>query len=181
LRACRLGTRQGEYGRAQVNAAWACCAAPAMQRGGERDRRGGRDAQHVDGAAHGAGAQYSHALGQGAQYPLHTFQRGDLLLARNVNRAERYWPVRRNGATYTPLLQCSWRCPACCAHCGVRRTKAVAVDPARDAPEHVRRISQPGRLCVMFYGPAANKARSTLRAASTLSFCPAGRPVGQPA
>ena len=75
-----------------------------MLRGGERDRRGGRDAQHVDGAAHGAGAQYSHTLGQGAHYPLHTFQRGDLLLARNVNRAERYWPVRRNGATCTRLF-----------------------------------------------------------------------------
>ncbi len=31
------------------------------------------------------------------------------------------------------------------------------VEPSRDAPDSVRRIAQEGKLCVMFYGPAANK------------------------
>ena len=31
------------------------------------------------------------------------------------------------------------------------------VEPSRDAPESVRRIAQAGKLCLMFYGPAANK------------------------
>ena len=33
------------------------------------------------------------------------------------------------------------------------------MDPARDVPERVQRAMQPGRLCVMFFGPAANKVR----------------------
>ena len=33
------------------------------------------------------------------------------------------------------------------------------MDPARDAPERVQRAMQPGKLCVMFFGPAANKVR----------------------
>ena len=35
--------------------------------------------------------------------------------------------------------------------------QAIVVEPSRDAPESVRRIAQAGKLCVMFYGPAANK------------------------
>ena len=35
--------------------------------------------------------------------------------------------------------------------------QAIVVEPGRDAPESVRRIAQAGKLCVMFYGPAANK------------------------
>ena len=43
----------------------------------------------------GAVPQYGYeaAGGEEAQFPLHTFRRGDLVLARNVNRSERYWPV----------------------------------------------------------------------------------------
>lgn len=33
------------------------------------------------------------------------------------------------------------------------------MDPARDAPERVQQAMQPGKLCVMFFGPAANKVR----------------------
>ena len=35
--------------------------------------------------------------------------------------------------------------------------QAIVVEPSRDAPDSVRRIAQEGKLCVMFYGPAANK------------------------
>ena len=67
--------------------------APAMLRGSERERRGARDARIVE--ARGAVPQYGYeaAGGEEAQFPLHTFRRGDLVLARNVNRSERYWPV----------------------------------------------------------------------------------------
>ena len=33
------------------------------------------------------------------------------------------------------------------------------MDPTRDAPERVQRTMQPGKLCVMFFGPAVNKVR----------------------
>lgn len=40
---------------------------------------------------------------------------------------------------------------------GDLNVQAIVVEPSRDAPESVRRISQPNKLCIMFYGPAANK------------------------
>ncbi|KAK9827616.1 hypothetical protein WJX81_006673 [Elliptochloris bilobata] len=94
-----------------------------MLRDHGRELRGGGDVRYVD--AGGAGAHCGQAPGE-AHYPLQSFRRGHLVLARNVNRSERYWP-------------------------------AVVVDPARDVPERVRQIMQPGKLCLMFYGPAANK------------------------
>lgn len=36
---------------------------------------------------------------------------------------------------------------------------AKVVDPVREAPESVRKVCVPGRLCVMFYGPSAAKGR----------------------
>jgi len=39
------------------------------------------------------------------------------------------------------------------------QVQAIVVEPAKEAPEIVRRQMQPGKLCVMFYGPAANKVR----------------------
>lgn len=35
--------------------------------------------------------------------------------------------------------------------------QAMVVDPIKGAPESVRRLMQPDRLCVMFFGPAFNK------------------------
>lgn len=42
--------------------------------------------------------------------------------------------------------------------------QAIVVEPSKDAPEIVRRQMQPGKLCVMFYGPAANKVRIVVSA-----------------
>ncbi|KAK9862670.1 hypothetical protein WJX84_009528, partial [Apatococcus fuscideae] len=67
-------------------------------------------------------------MGEEVVYPLDQFAVDELVLARNVNREEPFWP-------------------------------AIVVDPAKQAPERVRRQMQPDRLCVMFYGPAANKVR----------------------
>ena len=39
--------------------------------------------------------------------------------------------------------------------------QAIVVEPSKDAPESVRRMMQPGKLCVMFYGPAANKVSTS--------------------
>ena len=46
------------------------------------------------------------------------------------------------------------------------------MDPARDAPERVQRIMQPGKLCVMFFGPAVSKVRNVPRQCSSV-----GRPA----
>ena len=62
---------------------------PAMLRGGHPERRGDRDERYA--VAGGAGC--SQPGGQRAHYPLQLFRRGHLLLARNVIRSERFWPV----------------------------------------------------------------------------------------
>lgn len=35
--------------------------------------------------------------------------------------------------------------------------QAIVLDPLKEAPGTIRRQMQPDRLCVMFYGPPANK------------------------
>ena len=60
-----------------------------MLRGGHTDRRGDRDEQYAD----AGGAECSQPGTHRAHYPLHLFRRGHLLLARNVIRSERFWPV----------------------------------------------------------------------------------------
>ncbi|KAK9830484.1 hypothetical protein WJX72_011976 [[Myrmecia] bisecta] len=63
-------------------------------------------------------------------YSLESFEVGGLVLARNVNREEPYWP-------------------------------GVIVDPlVHGVPESIKRLMQPGRLCVMFYGPPINSVRA---------------------
>ena len=44
---------------------------------------------------------------------------------------------------------------------GAASAQAIVVSP-EDAPESVRRIMQPGKLCIMFYGPALNKVCTLL-------------------
>ena len=65
------------------------CLKPAMLRGGHPERRGDRDEQYAD----AGGAEGSQPGAHRAHYPLHLFRRGHLLLARNVIRSERFWPV----------------------------------------------------------------------------------------
>ena len=60
-----------------------------MLRGGHPERRGDRDEQY----AGAGGAEYSQLGAHRAHHPLHLFRRGHLLLARNVIRSERFWPV----------------------------------------------------------------------------------------
>ncbi|DBA76675.1 TPA: hypothetical protein ACH3X2_008711 [Trebouxia sp. C0005] len=65
---------------------------------------------------------------EGSAYALEDFAVSELVLVRNVNRKEPWWP-------------------------------AIVLDPIKEAPETIRRQMQPERLCVMFYGPPANKKR----------------------
>ena len=60
-----------------------------MLRGGHPERRGDRAEQYAD----AGGTECSEPGAQRAQYPLQLFRRGHLLLARNVIRSERFWPV----------------------------------------------------------------------------------------
>lgn len=88
-------------------------------------------------------------------YALEDFAVGELVLVRNVNRKEPWWPVCVN---------------TCCAterhlakhymlhvHFWAYSLQAIVLDPIKEAPETVRRQMQPDRLCVMYYGPPANK------------------------
>ena len=84
------------------------------------------------------------------------------MLCKNVNRPQSLWPVSLDNLHHTrqaaghasPLLMDR-----------LRQQKVLTVltcrplwwSRGRDAPESVRRIAQAGKLCVMFYGPAANK------------------------
>ncbi|DBA81836.1 TPA: hypothetical protein ACH3X1_007555 [Trebouxia sp. C0004] len=65
---------------------------------------------------------------EGSAYALEDFAVSELVLVKNVNRKEPWWP-------------------------------AIVLDPIKEAPETIRRQMQPERLCVMFYGPPANKKR----------------------
>lgn len=60
-----------------------------MLRGGRPERRGDRDERYAD----AGGVECSQPGAHRAHYPLHLFRRGHLLLARNVIRSERFWPV----------------------------------------------------------------------------------------
>lgn len=85
-----------------------------------------------------------------------------LVLSRNVNRPQPYWPVSSHLPSSLGRMS---RTGFCCTLLWPQRwlwVQAIVVEPSKEAPEIVRRQMQPGKLCVMFYGPAANKVRELL-------------------
>lgn len=134
-----------------------------MQRTDARTPRGSalRGRAHVGG--HGfPGSPQPNRLQAYHHFPLDTFTIGELVLAKNVNRPQPFWPVSGPGGA----------CPAPCARNEGKTCprlperwdpllQAIVVEPSKDAPESVRRMMQPGKLCVMFYGPAANKVSAS--------------------
>ncbi len=93
---------------------------------------------------------------EGSAYALEDFAVSELVLVKNVNRKEPWWPVgleafyAAEGSLAKPL------CSNSTFTCDFL-SQAIVLDPIKEAPETIRRQMQPERLCVMFYGPPANK------------------------
>ena len=99
------------------------------------------------------------SLDTGLVYPLSDFAIGELVLVRNVNRKDAFWPVRKQQHATVCRHLTSPRKERAISHLRVG-LQAVVVDPAQGAPEVVRRQRPDGKLCAKFYGPAFNKVPS---------------------
>lgn len=92
-----------------------------------------------------------------SSYALEDFAVSELVLVRNVNRKEPWWPVCLQAFC---AAMGSWAKTLCSNSTCISVSlvlQAIVLDPIKEAPETIRRQMQPGRLCVMFYGPPANK------------------------
>lgn len=98
---------------------------------------------------------------------------GDLIVTRNVNNDEPYYPV---SFFRSSLGTGTWRdLPRSLStnNWCVGMVQGVVVDPEAEwVPDKVRRIRQPGRILVMFYGPAYNKVMHPLPCAFTFLGIP---------
>ena len=93
-------------------------------------------------------------------YALEDFAVGELVLVKNVNRKEPWWPVcLQTCCAADKYLAKQYMFTFTFVHIDMQ---AIVLDPIKEAPETVRRQMQPERLCVMFYGPPANKVRRCL-------------------
>ena len=125
------------------------CLQPAMLRGGHPERRGDRDEQYAD----AGGAEYSQPGAHRAHYPLHLFRRGHLLLARNVIRSERFWPVLslsfkglRSLLTAVPHVHCQEHIENS-SQSGRARLLAISSALGVPAPQHVAALLLALRGC----------------------------------
>ncbi len=92
-------------------------------------------------------------------HPLDSFHVHQLVLSRNVNRPQPFWPVRCDLESSLAASLVLINLVPCGGSKRSQLMQAIVVEPSKEAPEIVRRQMQPGKLCVMFYGPAANKVR----------------------
>ena len=127
------------------------------------------------------GAPQTNGL-QTKAFPLDGFGIGALVLAKNVNRPQPFWPVSYGSRGSSSMPSCAGaghERKTCHPLNGAGSAQAIVVSP-EDAPESVRRIMQPGKLCIMFYGPALNKVGTLLWLAYACHLARADSGPGRP-